>query len=269
MTPVATGPLATLTTAWFDRYCRFALWRHFHAVRVYRDDASSLSVIPSAAEGPRRGSRVEERDQARSFDSPRSLRMTEGTPRIVVAATHQSFWDGIVLGDLLRRFGWRRRFVMIDQKQVDRHPFFPRIGGFGVDLDDPADRRRAIGYASSLLREANEPAALVIFPQGRIEPDDADLSAVSRSPELIARRADAPVLHVAIRYRFWFAQRPEVLVATGDDLPSARVILDDACRDFAAGQVLVRGRRSIKDWRLSGRGHAAPDERERQLVEDV
>ncbi|MEM7807354.1 MAG: lysophospholipid acyltransferase family protein [Planctomycetota bacterium] len=268
MTPVATGPLASLTTAWFDRYCRFALWRHFHAVRVYRDDASSLSVIPSAAEGPRRGpQRVG--DQARSFDSLRSLRMTEGTPRLVVAATHQSFWDGIVLNDLLRRFGWRRRFVMIDQKQVDRHGFFPRIGGFGVDLDDPADRRRAIGYASSLLREADEPAALVVFPQGRIEPDDADLSSVSRSPELIGRRADAPLMHVAIRYRFWFAQRPEVLVATGDDLRSAGAMLDSACRDFAPGEVVLRGRRSIKDWRLSGRGHAQPDKRERQLVEDV
>ncbi len=232
MIPVRSGVSARLTKAWFDRYCTFALWRHFHAIRLY----GSFPVAPISVGA-----------------------------KLVVSATHQSFWDGIILNDLLRRHGWRRRHVMIDARQVRRHPFFTRIGGFGVELDDPADRRRAIRYAAHLLQSADEPTALVVFPQGRIEPEESPLDELPRTPTLVARRAGAAVVHVAIRYRHWFAQRPELLIATADDLPAAQARLDEACRTFAPGRRLAGGRRSIKDLSLRGLKPPPPDVREQRL----
>ena len=228
MIPLRDGFASRPTRLWFDAYCRFALWRRFHAIRLYGEP------LPTPGE------------------------------RLVVAATHASFWDAIVLNDLLRRGGWRRRLAFVDARQVRRHPFFTRAGGFGVDLDEPADRRRGVRYGVRLLREATEPAALAIFPQGRIEPDGASVDGLPRTPQVIARRSDAKLVHVALRYAFWFDPRPELLVATGDSLAAAGSKLDEACATFAPGRRLGGRRGSIKDVGLR-RKPPPPDEREAAL----
>ena len=225
------GLRSRLTRAWFDWYCPFALRRHFHATRGYGEP------LPTA---------------------------TSPGDRLVVAATHQSFWDPIVLNALLAKLGWRR-IAMIDRRQVRRHPFFRRCGGFGVDLDDPADRRRALRYAIDQLRSATHATALVIFPQGRIEPPGVGLDGPSAGAELIARRASARLVWLALDYPFWFAQRPEVLVATGDSLADAHERVRQATLQYDPGRRLLGGRGSIKNLRL--RRAPSPDEREARLEE--
>ncbi len=225
------GAWSWVARTWFDWYCRFTLRRHFHAVRGYGPP------LPAPA-------------------SP--------DDRIVVAATHQSFWDPIVLNALLARLGWRR-IAMIDARQVRRHPFFRRCGGFGVELDDPADRRRGVRYAIDQLRYADAATSLVIFPQGRIEPPGVGLKGCGAGATLIARRADAKLVWAALDYPFWFAQRPEVLVATGDSLAAAHELARRATLDYDPGRLLLggRGRGSIKNLRV--RRSPIPDDREARL----
>ena len=56
-----------LVLAWFNRYCRYTLRKHFHAVRLYGPEAK-LAVDPAQ-------------------------------PNLFVA-NHSSFWDGILLNYL-------------------------------------------------------------------------------------------------------------------------------------------------------------------------
>ena len=223
------GGWSWIVRRWFAWYCRHALRRHFHAVRGYGEP------LPAAG---------------------------AATDRLVVAATHQSFWDPIVLNALLADLGWRR-VAMIDARQVRRHGFFQRCGGFGVELDDPADRRRGARYAVDLLRAAEAATALVIFPQGRIEPPGVSLDGGAAGAEWIARRAGARLVWLALDYPFWFAQRPEALIATGASLADAHRVVRRATHAYDPGRLLLGGRGSIKDVRL--RPSPPPDEREARL----
>ena len=222
-----------LVCRWFDWYCASALRRHFYAVRGY-------------GRGPTPG---------------------EAGPRLVVAATHQSFWDGIVLNWWLKSLGWRRRWCMIDAEQVCLHPFFRKIGGFGVERGDPADARRSVRYAASLLDDATprEPAALVIFPQGRIVHPALPIE-IEPGVWFVARAADAPVLPLALAYELWEEQRPELLIRPGElqrdfarlsrrqgtgvlcgTMASLRRVLTGDSAANSPGDLLLHGRRSIKD----------------------
>ena len=105
-------------------------------------------------------------------------RLTHPSLRLYVA-NHCSFWDGILLNEMLRRHRAQPLYCMIEEPQVRKHPFFRRIGGFSIDRGRPRDIRSAIDYASDLLngtvrgasRNRNA-AALVVFPQGEIQPND-------------------------------------------------------------------------------------------------
>ena len=197
------GPLAWATRRWFDWYAGHAIRRHFHAVRQY----GGTEPMPERCGG-----------------------------RVVVAATHQSFWDGIALDWWLRRLGWRRRHCLIDARQVRRHPFFRRVGGFGVDLDDPADRLRGLRHAAGLLRQSGEPAALVIFPQGRIEPAGGEVADdLGRGARLIARRG-------GVRRGVGRARLPDVVRAAARVADRHRRLARGGAGAVAAGEPGVRPR---------------------------
>ena len=212
-----------LVCRWFDWYCGVALRRHFYAVREFDGGGPTPSQIG---------------------------------PRLVVAATHQSFWDGIVLNWWLKSLGWRDLWCVSAAEQVRRHPFFRRVGSCGVERGDPTDGLRVVRFTASRLREASpaRPAALVIFPQGRIVHPSLPI-AVEAGATLIARVADAPLVPVALAYDFWEEQRPELLIAAGPPRPAnlreALVALRSQLAQAAAanlpGRLLLQGRKSIKD----------------------
>ena len=221
-----------LVCRWFDWYCASSLRRHFYAVRGYGDGPT-----PAAA-----------------------------GPRLVVAATHQSFWDGLVLNWWLKSLGWRDLWCVSAAEQVRRHPFFRRVGSCGVERGDPADGLRVVRFTASRLRRASpaRPAALVVFPQGRIVHPSLAVE-VEAGAGLIARAAAAPVLPLALHYDFWEEQRPELLIAPGTaeglsrtsrkkvadglqaDLVGLREKLFQVSSANVPGSLLLQGRRSIKD----------------------
>ena len=124
-----------LIQAWFNWYCRHALRKHFFAVRV---------ETPADAFRPDR-------------------------PRIYLC-THTSFWDGIVLNHVIPRLRPQPLYCLIDSLQVRRHPFFTRVGGIGIDRSNARDSLACADYAARLIQERS--AALIVFPQGRIVPQD-------------------------------------------------------------------------------------------------
>ena len=206
--------------------------RHFHRVHVYPE---------SPAEWDRPGT---------------------APPRLYVA-NHCAFWDALVLNVLLRKRG-QPLYCMADAAQVAAHPFFTRIGAFSVDRADGRDGMRAVRHAGELLDGG---AAVVIFPQGQIEPADRrPLNFEGGVGRIVRRCPRATVVPVGLRYEFWQEQRAEALVAIGRErLLSGRpaditaeseaavgALVDgliDAGKSQRPGRIVLQGKRSISRWK--------------------
>jgi len=222
-----------LVQAWFNWYCRYALRKFFHRVHLFGD-------VP--------------------FDPQR--------PTLYVA-NHVSFWDPIVLNFLIRTRRRQPAFCMSDLKQVKKHPFFLRVGAFSVDRDHPRDGLRAIQYAADLLNRM--PCAVVIFPQGKIEPAEVRPLRFQRGIDRLMKQSpEAAVVIVALRYEYWSDQRAELLVDLSEPSErSAEAIqlqmtdrleaLAAAGREFRPGaQILLRGRQSISEMMAASTDRPQP-----------
>ncbi|MFN4241823.1 MAG: lysophospholipid acyltransferase family protein [Tepidisphaerales bacterium] len=212
------------TLWWWRWYCRYALRRHFHRVMRY-----GAELPPASPTGT------------------------------LVLANHVSWWDGITLDAVLRPTHPELR-CMIDEVQVRRHPFFRRVGGFSVNRSSPRDAVRACAHAAGLLRDGK---TVVMFPQGAIVPAGRPLVLERGFTRILDDAPDAAVLVVALRYEFWEHQRPELLVHIAPPLAGRSAGRDDvtaalagglaelarASDQRAAGEVLLRGRKAISEWR--------------------
>src|SRR5262249_12927293 len=86
-----------------------------------------------------------------------------GVPLLAVA-NHPSWWDGYIALALSRHYG-RARYLMVDEAQLRRYPFFAWAGCFSVDRNDPRETARSLSYAANLLATERAPL-LWLFPQG-------------------------------------------------------------------------------------------------------
>jgi hypothetical protein len=145
---------------------------------------------------------------------------------------------------------------MTDLEQVKRHPFFRRVGAFSVDRSRPRDGMRAIRYAADLLNQ--RPCAVVIFPQGKIQPAGIRPLRFERGIDrLLKLSPQAAVVIVALRYEYWRDQRGELLVdlsePTDRSADAIELQMADRLETLAAAgrehrpgnQILLQGRRSI------------------------
>ena len=216
-----------LTQWWFDWYCGHAIRKHFHRLHQYGE-------VP--------------------FDP--------ATPTLYVG-NHSSFWDALAVNHLIHATRRQRAYCMADAVEVRKHPFFRRIGAFGVDRTSRLDGGRAIRYSVDLL--AGGPCALVLFPQGKIRPNDerplAFEPGVGRIIDGVAARGlRLDVVLVALRYEFWLDQRPELLIDLSVPEERSPVGLErqltervdalaSAGRAYTpGGRVLLEGRLSISRW---------------------
>jgi 1-acyl-sn-glycerol-3-phosphate acyltransferase len=212
-----------LVQAWFNWYCRFSLRKFFHRVHLYGE-------VP--------------------FDPSVST---------LYVVNHSSFWDPIAVNFLIHSDRPQRAYCITDLAQVQKHPFFRQVGAFSVDRSSPRDGYRAIQHAANLLNAS--PCAVVIFPQGKIEPADIRPLKFERGIErIIAKSPGINIVLVSLAYQFWLDQRAELLMdfsAIADpSVESLQLRMGDrlemlrqAGRAFRPGdRILLTGRRSISDW---------------------
>jgi 1-acyl-sn-glycerol-3-phosphate acyltransferase len=116
-----------------------------------------------------------------------------------------------------------------------------------VRRGDPASALETLRYARGLLRAG---ATVFLFPEGTLRPAARDLAPLERGVEVLARSAGATCLPVAIRYAFFEAERPDVLLDAGEAHPAAalpelsdrlRAVVErvDAARSLAPFRPLV------------------------------
>jgi chlorobactene lauroyltransferase len=142
------------------------------------------------------------------------LRSARGLPLLAVA-NHPSWWDGYIVLALSRTYG-RSRYLMMDEPQLRRYPFFAWAGCFSVDRNDPRETARSLAYAANLLATESQPLVW-LFPQGEIVPAEMRPVAIQRGAAHLLRRATLlrdPVglLPVAWQLVFRGEQHPEIFV---------------------------------------------------------
>jgi 1-acyl-sn-glycerol-3-phosphate acyltransferase len=131
----------------------------------------------------------------------------------LLLANHSSWWD-LFLVHVLNETVPLDGYGMMEHFNMRRFGFFRRIGAFSVDRNDPLSVRASLDYAAGLL--AGDRAGVWIFPQGRIESNDArPLKFQSGLRVLVKRAGPVRVVPVAFRYEFWQDERPEAFVRFG------------------------------------------------------
>lgn len=159
---------------------------------------------------------------------------------VLFVSNHTAWWDPMFLILLSARVLHLRGYAMMDAKNLRKLPFLGRLGGFGVDLDDAADRSAALSYSQTLLRGPGD--AVWIFPQGQERPDhERDLHFQPGAAVLSQRQPDAQVIPVGFRYAFGKREKPSMLVSIGAPLePSAEVETDRLAQVQAVRNELQR-----------------------------
>lgn len=167
----------------------------------------------------------------RGFDAVRcrgieGLRAAVRERPVVVVTNHTAWWDPLVALVTSVRVLEADAYAMMDAKNLERLPFFGKVGAFGVDLDDPRDGARAIRYGAKLL---DRPGRLLwIFAQGKEVPITARPVVFRPGAAEIARIAKAAVVPGALRYEMGKTPEPTLWLSFGTPLDASRDV--DAAR---------------------------------------
>ncbi len=142
-------------------------------------------------------------------------------PRIPVIfyANHAYWWDGFWSPLCTEEFFHQHLHIIIEYKQLKKHPFFTRIGAFSLDQSHPRSALQTLRYAAELLTADSERQnALWIFPQGKIENvDKRPLVFFKGTASIISRVLDiSPMIYlvsVVSRIEYLDEQKPELFLS--------------------------------------------------------
>jgi 1-acyl-sn-glycerol-3-phosphate acyltransferase len=133
---------------------------------------------------------------------------------IILFGNHSCWWDGLLefyFSHDLFRFD---AYLMMEEKQLIRYPFFRWIGAFSVRRESPREAVAALKYAANLFDRPNR--VLWIYPQGVMKPNDVrPLGFYTGAARLTQMVKGAQLVPVAHRYEFLMEQRPAAITAFG------------------------------------------------------
>ena len=135
---------------------------------------------------------------------------------------HSAWWDPILALHLSHDVFRRDGYGIMQGAQLERYPFFRRIGCFGSSTNDLDDVRAVSAYATRVLRGGVR-RTLWIFPQGALLPLRTALSFRSGAARFARAVPEASLVPIAVRYEFRREQRPECFVRVGEAVSAAAV----------------------------------------------
>lgn len=137
----------------------------------------------------------------------------EKTP-LVIYANHSSWWDGLILFDILKSENIEL-FVLMEEKNLKKFLFFRKLGAFSIVRESPKLAFKSLNYAAEVL-SAEKNRTLLIFPQGEIAPNDKrPLEFFHGLSFLIEKLQNCSTLPCAIRMEFLGNFKPEIFVKFG------------------------------------------------------
>lgn len=135
---------------------------------------------------------------------------------VLYMMNHSSWWDGLVVYHLILQDRKRKHYMMMDEKQMKRYPFFRKIGAFSIDKSSVRGITESLRYASGLLKQKE---AVWLFPQGDIYHQEArPLQFASGIGYLLERCPEAIVQPVTAYYSMTIHQKPVASLWFGDPI---------------------------------------------------
>ena len=169
--------------------------------------------------------------------------LEEKRPALGVA-NHSNWWDGFVILFLTRLLAHRQHYIMMEERQLVKYPFFRKLGAFGVNLDNAREAASSLRYALRLLED--DRTMLWIFPQARMAPSRSEMEFRGGAGVLARRTKGCAVLPLALRYEFTTEQRPVVLARFGA-VSVEPAVVSERC----VGELLGRIDRDVLDQRFA------------------
>ena len=149
---------------------------------------------------------------------------------LLLLGNHSSWWDALLPLFLSRNVFGLDSYAMMEEKQLERFPFFRRIGVFSIKRENPKDVSRSLHYARSIL--ARPGTALWMYPQGALLAPHTRPLRFQRGAARLVGSADRVLLTpFALHYAFRHEQQPEVFISIGAGISAA---------DHADGETLVQ-----------------------------
>ncbi len=169
-------------SAWFikvfDFYVRNLFWRRFHRVwyhQEYYPDAKSKTIY---------------------------------------YLNHNSWWDGLIPLLLNQKIFRQKARAMMEDKQMQRHKFFKKIGAFSVNLEDPKGVITSLRYAVDSMKRPN--ASLFIYPEGKIVPFSVNRPSFKKGLGwIVSKCPDADVVPIGVFMHTAVSDKPELFLGIG------------------------------------------------------
>ena len=149
---------------------------------------------------------------------------------------HSAWWDPVLTLFLSHSLFRRDGYGIMQGAQLERYPFFRRVGCFGATTDSLDDVRAVTQHAARVLNEGHR-RTLWIFPQGELLPPRTPLKFRSGVARIARATPEALLVPVAVRYELRTAQRPEIFVRIGEPMAHA-ADAPTGERSFALGRRL-------------------------------
>lgn len=175
-------------TRWFGWYSRRQFRRHFHSFRV---------LMPPGL-------------PAMALDIP-----------VIFYGNHAYWWDGFWSQICTEQWFRQNLFIIIENRQLEKHRFFTRLGAFSIDRTNARSAIETLDYAAScLLEPSSRQNALWIFPQGQIEHVDKRPLLFFRGTAGIAdrvlkKRESLYLVSVVSRIEYLEDQKPDFFLSFG------------------------------------------------------
>ncbi|GAB4184234.1 MAG: hydroxychlorobactene glucoside lauroyltransferase CruD [Calditrichia bacterium] len=140
---------------------------------------------------------------------------------VLLLVNHSTWWDGFFLFWLNRKYLNKQIYLMMEEDQLKKFPFFRRLGTYGVNRRNPGSLRASLDYSLQILSSpAEENHMLAIFPQGVLEPSVKKPIRFQRGIDFLLHRIPQSMLIqiLIIKIEYLREQRPEVFFSFGEPL---------------------------------------------------
>jgi hypothetical protein len=152
---------------------------------------------------------------------------------VVLFSNHQSWWDAFLMQPLFDFYGISY-YVMMEERNLKRFPFFRRVGVFGVDLESRQGRASSLLYAGRLLKQApeGEKRLLLVYPHGRlVDPVEPWPEFQPGITHLVGLNPAGISLPLYIHLRMGRYPLPEAFLRLGRPVPKASLTSPAALSD--------------------------------------
>ena len=133
--------------------------------------------------------------------------------KTVYYLNHHSWWDGLIpllLNEF--RFNQRARAIMED-KQMNKHSLFRKIGAFSINREDPRKAITSLRYALKSFERPN--SSLFVYPEGSITPVGSEMNFEGGLGWLHSRLEEVDFVPVAIHMHTIRHDKPELHLHVG------------------------------------------------------